>query len=516
MSSAAGAEGDAASSNDASSSGSESGTALPVVCDPLVNPGPAAAAAEPSIYPPPRLLVVGDLGARAQTLCVDLSALPASSALAARLPTLVGVAGLALGDPGDCGCDWTLTVRDESPELAGEPLSVWEAGASSPDRYALRTVTGADHRAATAVWAVTERGALYAIRAAVAIYGVNAGRTADATVVDYPSFVHRGLLEGFYGRSYTAGQRATLLALSDYLRLDTYIYGPKCDCHASQGDWRDGYGTGPVPAWSTTEACGDCEQSCEPVSGDTIRAAADDASRRLMRFVWAFSPFHARGFQNGRYDQELAAMKGKVDVLFAIGVREFALFIDDIDGNAGSGGDAAQGAVHAKLVNALDTYVRTKNPTTHVMMVGNTYSGAPNGYTDALRALNPGVEVLWTGPQIVPTQITAADLAPVASSIGRRPSLWDNWAYKGALEGRAADLPTQALGYFVNPVESECALGQDQTREPNVDRIQLSLGTIADYSWDAGRYAASDASREASHTRWQALRPGLVGSPPAP
>lgn len=73
-----------------------------------------------------------------------------------------------------------------------------------------------------------------------------------------------------------------------------------------------------------------------------------------------------------------------------------------------------------------------------------------------------------------------------------------------------------AANYDVNPVESEGVAGAPQTNLPNISRIIASLGTIADGSWDAERYAASPAAQDASQAAWDALRPALLASPPAP
>lgn len=502
---------------DVDGGGDGGGPVIPASCPAKEDPGAPVPAAIPELYPAPRVLSVASLHARVSTVCVDLSGLPSSSALAKRLPTLVADAGLTLGTRGSCDCDWGISFQTTPLTLSGDAASAWADGEGKSERYAFTTSSGADHRARTVVATSSERGALDALRTAFALTGQSPLRAADATAVDSPSFEHRGVLEGFYGRSFDAAQRASLLALSDALRLDTYVYAPKCDCYATQAKWRDAYPAGAAPAWVTNETCGDCEGVCQPVSGDDIRAAAEDASRRLIRFVWTFSPFHAGGFDLDEYAQELASLKKKVDLLAGLGVQHFALFFDDIDGNPGAGGNAAQAEQHATLANALDAYVKTKNPATHLIIVGNTYQGVANGYTNALgSAVAPGIEILWTGNAIVPEDIAASDLTGINASLKRKVSIWDNWAYQGALANRAGDVATAATSYYVNPVESECTTSAPQTNLPNLTHIIESLGTIADYAWFAQRYAASEASRSASQDRWDDLMPKLLASPPKP
>lgn len=490
---------------------------IPASCPPKESPGARASATSPGFYPAPRSLSVGALGARVHTVCIDTTALSPSSALVARLATLTADAGLALGTPGSCDCDWGIKLQSTPLDLPSPAADVWARGAGKSERFAFRTTSSADHRAHTVVSTSSERGALDALRMAMAITGGTPARAADATVVDYPSFHHRGLLEGFYGRSFTAQQRGMLIALHDALRLDTYVYAPKCDCFATQASWREAYPPGPAPEWVTNEACGDCEGTCQPVSADDIRAAAEDASRRLVRFVWAFSPFHANGFDFDAYARDLARLKGKVDSLRSLGVSRFALLIDDVGSQPGRDGTVAQAGQHATLANALDAYVRKADPSAHIIMIGATYQGAPNAYTTALgKALAPGIEVLWTGREIVPRSIDAADLVDVNASLARNVSLWDNWAYEGMFARRSGNLATAATSYYVNPVHSECVASRPQTTLPDVTQIQQSLGTIADYTWFAERYASEDASMSASHAAWMARLPKLLASPPAP
>ena len=490
---------------------------IPTSCPPKEDPGAPVSAVAPEIYPTPRVVAIDSLQARVSTVCVDLSTLPSSSALAKRLPTLVTDAGLTLGSPGSCACDWGISFQTTPLTLSGDAAKAWADGEGKSERYAFTTSSGTDHRARTIVATSSERGALDALRTALALTGQSPVRAADATVVDFPSFEHRGVLEGFYGRSFDLTQRFSLLALSDALRLDTYVYAPKCDCYATQAQWRDAYPTGAVSAWVTTETCGNCEGICQPVSGDDIHAAAEDASKRLIRFVWAFSPFHAGGFDYAQYTQELASMQKKVDLLAGLGVQHFALFIDDIGGTPGAGGNAAQAGQHAMLANALNVYAKTKTPDTHLIIVGNTYEGVANEYTDALgSAVAPDIEILWTGKAIVPDSIAASDLTGIDASLKRKVSIWDNWAYTGALANCAGDVATAATSYFVNPVESECTTSAPQTSLPDSTHITQSLGTIADYAWFAQRYAASDASRAASQNRWDDLMPKLLASPLKP
>ena len=71
--------------------------------------------------------------------------------------------------------------------------------------------------------------------------------------------------------------------------------------------------------------------------------------------------------------------------------------------------------------------------------------------------------MFWTGNQVCSATVSAADLAAITESLGRKPVLWDNYPVNdGAkaskflhltpLPGRAADLPGSLRGHFCNPM----------------------------------------------------------------
>jgi protein O-GlcNAcase/histone acetyltransferase len=75
-------------------------------------------------------------------------------------------------------------------------------------------------------------------------------------------------------------------------------------------------------------------------------------------------------------------------------------------------------------------------------------------------ALDPGIGVFWTGPEIVSPEITADHLRQVAEVLRRRPVLWDNFhandydirrVHAGPLGGRARDILPLVDGWFTNP-----------------------------------------------------------------
>jgi hyaluronoglucosaminidase len=451
-------------SGGAGGSGGSGGTGGSMSCP----SGPEVTPAQPAdhpIYPEPQSIVQNGLGAQVHTACVDTGALAEHAKIDALIPELLADAGLVAA--AEC-CDLTVSFVGTQPPLSGDAQTAWTAAGQNPERYIAITRT-ADGRATATLHAPGgERGALYALRSVLSLVQGNPARIANATIVDYPVFGARGVVEGFYGVPYTVTDRTTILRLMSRLRENVFIYGPKDDVYA-RDRWRD-----PYPLANVGE-------------GQTIQAAAHEADRLLVDFVWSISP--GLSFDFGNFDAELATLKAKIDNVRGLGVRRFALFLDDI-GNADAAG-------HARLMNALDDYLKQRDPHAKLITVGTRYAFGPNGYTDTLGQMaHSSIEIMWTGNDIEPTTMTAADMSAVNASLRRKVTIWDNWPNApGSFTGRSADLHNAVQGYYTNPV-----LNEDPS--PNLPTMEFLkvLGPIADYLWAPERYAAST-----SYQRWQPL-----------
>jgi hyaluronoglucosaminidase len=490
-----GDDGGAPGDDGANPSGDDGGIAG-CMARPSSSPAPAVT---PAIYPAPRLLTVGMLGASIATVCVDTSALPQHTHLDALVPRLLGDAGLTAAS--GCACDYAITFTTMPPALSADDAALLAASSSS-ERHAL-TVQSVDGRGVAQLWAASERGALYALRAALALVepdpaDAKAKRVADATVVDWPSFGERGVLEGIYGPNsycdastmdflpWRVADRGQLLSLMSRLRENTFVYGPKCDPYA-RAQWRTLY-----PSGSSDE--------------DVIRVAIHQADQELLEFVWSISPGGDYNFASPASDWQ--SLTAKIDSMIGLGVKHFALFLDDIaDHSAGP---------QVGLINQLDDYVKQKLPGEHLLVVGTTYCsdpsntfncGGPNAYTDTMGAqVHSDVEILWTGASVEPSTMSAADMKAIDASLKRPVTIWDNWPNApGGFTGRSADLPGAVRGYFSNPVLNEYP---GPANPPAT--FFAALGPIADYLWMSDRYAKNPS---ASYQAWQPIDPKQACAP---
>jgi hyaluronoglucosaminidase len=466
-------------------------------------PGPAVTMASPAalaIYPAVEYAALDALGARVKTACVDTSALSSHATLDALVPSLLAGAELSPA-PNDCSCDYSLAFTASAPALTAAAATAWSAAGTNPERYAMVT-TSQNGRASAALYALEENAALYALRAALALVepdpsDAGARRVAEGTIVDYPAFGARGVVEGIYGPNtgttvncgassmtylpWHPGDRAAVLEQMSLLRENVFIYGPKCDPYA-RSNW-----PAPYPPGSSDEA--------------VIRVALHDAESRLVKFVWSISPGLSYDF--GSPAGDFAKVTSKIDHMRALGVSHFALFLDDI-----SNGTAAE---QVTLANGLEDYIQQQAPTEHLIMVGTTYWAGPNPYTDQLgTSLHGDIEVMWTGNDVEPSTMTSSDMTAINASLKRHATIWDNWPNTpGSFNGRSGDLVNAVQGYYSNPVLNEYP---GPAHPPST--FYAVLGPIADYLWDPTRY---DKSPSTSYSTWQPILstvPGASGCAP--
>jgi hypothetical protein len=436
-----------------------------------------ASATQVSFYPTPRYHALGSsLSAASTTGCIDWGTRAPFTAVAnARLTG----AGLTVASVGT-GCHITFRFTSTVPALSTAGQAAWNAAGSNPERFAVKTNVAT--RVVTLAVPDADAALLYALDTALQLVLKQPDGTlvlnGDTEVVDHPSFARRGVVEGFYGPPYSTADRATLLQLMGRLRENVFVYGPKDDPYA-RDRWREAY---PVDV------------------GATIQAGVREADANKVRFVWSISP--GVSFDFARFDAELATLKTKIESVRSLGVRHFALFMDDISHNVASD--------HARLMNAVDDHLKSKDPSARLLVVGTTYSGAPDAYTDTLgRLVHPDVEIMWTGSEVFSPTITPASLGAVNTSLRRRVGIWDNWPQTvDGFTGRSADLFTATEGFYTNPVLNE-TFGYAPQRPARV--LFQALGPIADYLWNPGAYVA-----QTSFNAWQPRLDVLVPRKPLP
>lgn len=254
----------------------------------------------------------------------------------------------------------------------------------------------------------------------------------------------KGVIEGFYGRDWTRAQKHMVM---DWMRdagMNAYIYGPKDDVNI-RARWRT------------------------PYSAEQMAALADlkaEAEARGLRFLMSLAPALDITYSSAA---DRAAIAVRVDQILSLGVTDLVLLYDDIPSDlpeADRPRFASFAEAQADVANAVAAQLAPHGGT--LIFCPTEYCGRMAGgdprqspYLQTLgRNLAPGIEVFWTGPEIVSPVIEAEGLRQVTEVLRRKPMIWDNFhandydirrIYAGPLGGRGPDILPLVSGWFTNP-----------------------------------------------------------------
>lgn len=255
-----------------------------------------------------------------------------------------------------------------------------------------------------------------------------------------------GVIEGFYGKPWTATQRATLFEWMEAWGMNTYVYAPKDDLKM-RAAWRQPYDEAELAA---------------------MQALQSDCSDRRIDFVYTIAPGLDVRYAD---DSELRVLEQKLEQVLALGVRDFCVLFDDIPFRMSSEDEARFGsfaAAQAYLANEMVAFVRGRGADGLFLFCPTDYCGrmakptvAASAYLRELgERLHPVVDVFWTGPEIVSETIPAESIVELREVLGRRPLIWDNLhandydirrVYLGPYDGRPDAMRAQVRGVITNP-----------------------------------------------------------------
>lgn len=382
-----------------------------------------------NIYPQPMKITYTEGSIMNQTIHPDEKA--------AKYSDLLTSAGFTVAEN---GLPVTVTLRDLTDEFA---YGVEEA-------YIL-TITAES----ILVEAQTDHGVHYAFMTLVQMAQEN-GSLPLATVKDAPRNALRGVIEGFYGNPWTHEYRKDLFAFMGQNKMNAYIYAPKAD-PKHRVEWRVLY-TGAELEIMT----------------DLINTATENH----VKFIYALSPGGDIDLGAG-YSAELKKLFAKCQQMYDLGVRDFAIFLDDIPTLDAEG--------HGKLLTDFQVqFVETHEGVNDLIAITTEY-GDPflTEYTDRIAPLiHKDVVLMWTGPGVIPESITNRSLRHIIQKYNRNVLIWWNYPvndtlanhlFMGPCVNLEKDLYLSITGLTANPMNQGYA-------------SMVPLFTTGDYLWNPEAY----------------------------
>jgi len=298
-------------------------------------------------------------------------------------------------------------------------------------------------------------GAYYGVQTLLAI--MRDGQLQTCDIRDYPDVRFRGVVEGFYGTPWSQEHRLRQLDFYGRNKMNVYIYGPKDD------PWHRDHWRTPYPE----------------AEGRKIHILAERAKKRGVNFYWAIHP----GVDIKWTAEDRDALIGKLESMYGLGVRAFAIFFDDI------WGENADAAKQADLLNYIDdNFVQKKPDVSPLVLCPSIYNRAwatdDNPYLGTMaEKLNKGIEIMWTGNTVVHCLDKEA-MEWANRHIGRKAYIWWNYPVSdyvrdrillGPTYGNGLDIAEDLGGFVSNPME-------------HAEASKVSLYSIADYTWNMAAY----------------------------
>jgi hyaluronoglucosaminidase len=295
-------------------------------------------------------------------------------------------------------------------------------------------------------------GTFYGVQSFIQV--MSSPKVMQCEISDYPSVTERGVIEGFYGNPWSHADRLRQFDFYGKNKLNIYVYGPKDDPY-HRSHWRQ-----PYPEKEAAQ----------------LKELVDAAHKNKVKFVWAIHP--ACDIKWGMEDYN--NIVNKLNLMYEIGVRTFAVFFDDVSG------EGARADMQTDVMNYLtDEFVRKHSDVEPLVMCPSQYNKNWSGgdYLSTLSKMYPEIRVMWTGNSVV-DMIGENDMQWINDQIKRKAFIWLNYPVNdycqsrllmGKTYGNDLNINHMVSGFCSNPMEY-------------AEASKVSLYSIADYAWNMPSY----------------------------
>lgn len=250
-----------------------------------------------------------------------------------------------------------------------------------------------------------------------------------------------GVIEGFYGKSWSWSIREAYAAFLKSHGFGFYIYAPKDDAYLRK-KWRE-----PWPE--------DAMQH--------LKSLADVYARSGVSWGVGLSPFEIYLNFDGDAKQ---ALKEKVLAINRLKPDIVCVLLDDMKGDVPQ---LAETQVEVfQFIADLSTASRfILCPTYYSFdpVLERVFGKIPEDYWDILgKQLDSAADIFWTGPEVCSVEYPESHLIEVTERLGRKPFVWDNYPVNDskkksqilqlrAFENRPYQMVAHTAGHAVNPMK---------------------------------------------------------------
>ncbi|ODN00482.1 Protein O-GlcNAcase [Orchesella cincta] len=251
-----------------------------------------------------------------------------------------------------------------------------------------------------------------------------------------------GVVEGFYGRPWTTGQRKDLFTKMKKWGMNSYLYAPKDD-YKHRAYWRELY---------TVE------------EADHLSSLISAAKDKGLRFIYAISPGLDILYSSTK---DVGALKRKLEQVNQLGCDAFAILFDDIDPEMSKADkEMFKSFAHAQVSVTNEVYQHVNAQA--FLFCPTQYCATravPNVRTSEYlktigSKLDPTIDIMWTGPKVISKDLTIESIEEITEAIRRPPVIWDNLhandydqkrVFLGPYSGRSPLIISRLRGVLTNP-----------------------------------------------------------------
>lgn len=310
-----------------------------------------------------------------------------------------------------------------------------------------------------------------------------------STFEDYAFQKYRGCVEGYYGYPWSVEGTLSWFDFAKKYKMNIFLYGPKTDPY-HLGLWDEDYPT------EVTEE----EAELGVRTRDEMRQFAEKAAQCNVDFVWVAHPAMKKpiDFTNETtVDEGVSRLMTKFDHMYDLGVRQFGIFVDDIDfSTAASTCDMQIYMLNQVQQKLYDTYnsgdaaaEAQVKPLFFTPAWYTTSSSGASSYMPKFQALHKDIEICFTGNGVF-SSISNSSATTFKNWIGRDPVMW--WNYP--VNDNADNI------YYTNPINHFYSLDSNPTNLKGVisnpmnfsEASKVAFFGLADYTWNPQAFDAME------------------------
>ena len=327
------------------------------------------------------------------------------------------------------------------------------------------------------------------------------------SIYDYADQKSRGIVEGYYGYPYSVEVKKDLMRFMMRYKMNTYLYGAKSDPYHSHY-WKD-----PYPNSLTAQ-----QIKNGWMSQDMIKDVSKVSHDTKVNFIWAIHP----GNDILNSSTVVKDVTDKFDKMYKLGVRQFAVFVDDVGVPEADQALATNAQNISNIQKAIEKKYNVEGAAAAdtikpLHFVPQVYCASFAGTAEkrqkffkSLQAIPSNVVVYTTGWGVwsVPNQ---SDFNLINDELGRPGAWWWNYPCNDNADSRLYPMDMYSNFCDMPAVNNNARLPRDLNNGLGIvcnpmqqgEVAKIPIFSAADYAWNTSGFNNMGS--------WNAAFPAIVG-----